>query len=188
MQIGLKDIAGSNVLAGALNGRNVLGTLLSMTVAEPASPMPIFLDFAGIDVATVSFLRECILGFRDIIRGRRSSFYPVVANANDTVRDELLEALRPRGDMLMTCTLDASRNVNDVTPIGEFDPKQRLTYDLVRTRGEIDAGQLMREFGQSEGVTQPAWNNRLSALAARGLIVEVSEGRAKRYKPIFEGA
>jgi hypothetical protein len=88
----------------------------------------------------------------------------------------------------MTCTLDASRNVNDVTPIGEFDPKQRLTYDLVRTRGEIDAGQLMREFGQSEGVTQPAWNNRLSALAARGLIVEVSEGRAKRYKPIFEGA
>jgi hypothetical protein len=36
-------------------------------------------------------------------------------------------------------------------------------------------------------VKQTAWNNRLSALAMSGLVVELSEGRSKRYKPMFEG-
>jgi hypothetical protein len=43
----------------------------------------------------------------------------------------------------------------------------------------------MREHGESEGVKQTAWNNRLVALAAMGLVVELSEGRAKRYRPLF---
>jgi len=45
----------------------------------------------------------------------------------------------------------------------------------------------MREYGEREGVKQTAWNNRLVSLAALGLIVEITQGRAKRYKPLFEG-
>jgi len=43
----------------------------------------------------------------------------------------------------------------------------------------------MREHGESEGVKQTAWNNRLAALAGLGLVVELSQGRAKRYRPLF---
>ena len=31
-----------------------------------------------------------------------------------------------------------------------------------------------------------AWNNRLASLAAKGLIVEESRGRAKYYRPVLE--
>lgn len=188
MKIDLESLCSSSVLAGALSGRTALNRLLELSRHDPNCPEPVFLDFERIDVATASFLRESVLAFRDIIRGRRSTFYPVIANANDVVRDELIELLRPRGDVLMICVTSDDGTVSNATPIGELDPKQRLTFDLVHQHGETDAGELMRTYGESEGLKHTtAWNNRLSTLAARGLVVEESQGRAKRYRPLFEG-
>ena len=188
MKIDLQELCGNSVLAGALGGRTALNRLLAESTAEPAGPEPVFLDFLGIEVATASFLRESVLAFRDIIRGRHSQFYPVVANANEVVRDELMEILRPRGDVLMTCILAEDGSVRDAAPLGELDPKQRLTFDLVRKHGETDAGALMRDYGESEKLKHTtAWNNRLASLAARGLVVEQRYGRAKRYRPLFAG-
>ena len=62
-----------------------------------------------------------------------------------------------------------------------------MTFDLVQERGETDAGELMRDHGEKEGVKQTAWNNRLASLAGLGLVIEIAQGRAKRYKPLFEG-
>jgi len=184
----MKQLGGTEVLAGALSGRTVLGKLMAMSKKEPAAPEPVFLDFTGVEVATASFLRESVLAFREVVRGRRSNLYPVVANANDVVHEELVELLKPRGDVLMACKLADDGSVTDAAPLGELDPKQRMTFDLVEDRGETDAGELMRDFGESEGVTRTtAWNNRLSSLASLGLVVEVSQGRAKRYRPLFKG-
>ncbi|MGO4565882.1 hypothetical protein AB4Z52_12605 [Rhizobium sp. 2YAF20] len=189
MKIDLLKIGGSPVLAGALNGRTMLGRLLEATATEGTAPEPVFLDFSGIEVATASFLRESVLAFRDIVRGRRSHYYPVVANPGELLQDELIEVLKPRGGVLMTCTLADDGTVTDPTPLGELDPKQRMTFDLVLQRGETDAGALMRDYGESEGVKHTtAWNNRLASLAALGLVIEQSQGRAKRYRPLFEGA
>lgn len=69
MKIDMLAIGGSDVLAGALNGRSALNELLNTSAAEPANPEPVFLDFTGIEVATASFLRESVLAFRDIVRG-----------------------------------------------------------------------------------------------------------------------
>jgi len=188
MRIALLEICGTDVLAGAVNGRTAQHRLLNETAGEPVSPEPLFLDFAGIEVATASFLRECVLGLRDIVRGRHSRFYPVVANANDVVREELSELLRSRGDALMTCVLsEDEEEVEETSMLGELDPKQRLTFELVREHGETDAGALMRDYGEREGLKRAtAWNNRLASLAALGLVVEQSHGRAKRYRPLFE--
>ena len=186
MKIDLNELCGSAVLAGVLNGRAALNRLLEESTSEPSGPEPVFLDFSSIEVATASFLRESVLAFRDIVRGRRSHVYPVIANANEVVRDELMELLRPRGDVLMTCVLSGGGAVVEASPMGELDPKQRLTFDLVLTHGETDAGALMREYGKSEGVRHTtAWNNRLASLAALGLVIEQSQGRAKRYRPLF---
>lgn len=188
MKINFLKLSGTPILAGALNGRTTLNQLLAETTCEPDSPELLFLEFSGIDVATASFLRESVLAFRDIVRRRRSAFYPVVANANEFVRDEMIELLRPRGDALMICELDDNGAVVDALPLGELDPKQRLTFELVCEHGETDAGALMRDYGESEGLKHTtAWNNRLAALASRGLVIEQSHGRSKRYRPLFAG-
>jgi hypothetical protein len=175
-----------HVLAGAIRGRKALARLLERTGREPAQPETVFLDFEGVDVATASFLREAVLAFRDAIRRRRSNLYPVVANANDLVADELRILLAPHGNVLMLCSLTENGVPHEPRLAGELDPKQRRTLEMVRRRGETDAAELMREYGASEKTTaQTAWNNRLTSLTSLGLLVELSEGRAKRYRPLF---
>ncbi len=190
MKINMQEIGGDNILAGALNGKKVLNKLLERTTNEPDSPEPIFLDFSSIQVATASFLRESVLAFRDIVRGRHSQFYPVVANIKKEVKDELIEILQRRGYVLMSCILGAGDSVDAVEPIGELSSKQQLTFDLVCEHGSVDngtdAGTLMNNYGEKVGLRRiTAWNNRLATLATLGLIVELSQGRAKRYRPLF---
>ena len=181
---GLADGDGQ-VLAGAINGRKVLAKLVERTGEEPTVPEPVFLDFSGVEVATASFLRETVLVFRDTVRRRRSNFYPVIANASALVEDELKVLLESDSNVLMLCSLDENNNPHEARLAGDLDPKQRLTFDLVQKRRETDAAGLMREHGESENIKQTAWNNRLSALASLGLVVELSQGRAKRYRPLF---
>lgn len=186
LRIDFQKLGGGTVLAGALHGRKVLNELLSATAAEPVVPEPVFLDFGKVDVATASFLRESAVVFREHVRGRRSTLYPVIANVNDDIRDELLELAKNRGEAFLVCTLDDNNCVEGSTLLGELNPKQKVTFDLVRAHNETDAAELMRIYGDREGVTQTtAWNNRLAALAALGLIVEVSQGRNKRYRPLL---
>jgi len=180
---------GSTVLAGALGGKAAFEALLSELSAEPGEPETVFVDFAHVEVATASFLRESVLALRDYLRSRRSNHYPIVANANSVVLEELVELLRPRGDAVMTCSLDARNEVSALVPIGILDPKQRQTFELVLKHGETDAGTLMRLYGESEGTKHTtAWNNRLASLATLGLVIEQANGRAKRYRPLLARA
>lgn len=187
MRIGMATLIeeSGSVLAGAPNGRRALAKLMEQTSRELAVPEPIYLDFANVEIATASFLREAVLAFRDTVRGRRSNLYPIVANANQMIVDELTLLITSYRDVLMSCCLSAEGVTSKPALIGNLDPKQRLTFDLVSQCGETDASELMRVHGAEEGVKQTAWNNRLAALAALGLVFEMSQGRAKRYRPLF---
>jgi hypothetical protein len=178
---------GDTICAGAQAGHSVLVKLLSYVTREPAAPEPVFLDFNGVEFATASFLRESVLSFRDLVRARRSFYYPVVANTNEKTRDDLLILLDLKGDAFLGCDLDKDERNTNVQILGRLEGKQQLAFKLVEKRGETDATQLQLEFGESEGVKQTAWNNRLAALAASGLIVETTRGRAKKYRPILKG-
>lgn len=186
MQIDIEQIGGGNVLSGSSNGKLVLSRLLAQLTDEPNEPQPIFLDFSGVDVATASFLRESCIALRKVIRGRNSFYYPVFANVNDSIRDELIELAR--GEAFLTCHVSKTGKVSRGVIIGELEAKQRLTFDLVRRHGETDAGELMRRYGKEEQTRHTtAWNNRLASLVALGLIAEVRVGRLKRYRPLIEG-
>ena len=191
MHIDMRKIGGVGVLAGAITGKQLLAKILSETVQEPLEPEPFFLDFKKVEVATASFLRESVLGLRDIVRGRRSNFYPVIANANSNIRDELAELVGgQRSDVLIVCSLSESGTVSNVGLIGELEPVQRRTFELVREligkQADVDASVLMKKHGETDGTTRTtAWNNRLTSLSFLGLLVEVSQGRTKRYKPLF---
>jgi hypothetical protein len=188
MKLNIAMIGGGDVLTGATNGRRVLSELLAAAEPEPLDPEVVFLDFSGVTVATASFLRESILAFRDFVRSHRSNLYPVIADANAAVRDELQELVRPpRGDVLIACTLGGGEPKNAML-IGNLEKMQRRTFDLVRAFGETGASELMRHRGVEDRVrSATAWNNRLASLASLGLLVEMRQGRTKRYKPVLEG-
>lgn len=188
MRLNMEQIGGCTVCAGAGKGREVMIGLLSATPRSSNTQQPIFLDFGGVEIATASFLREAVLGYRNILREQGSPFYAVVANANDAIQEELEELAHSKGEVLLACTLDASGTVAASKTLGRLEPKQQMVFDLIHERGESDASELHRDFGEAEGIKQTAWNNRLSALAASGLLVEVNRGRSKRYRPILVGA
>src|SRR5579862_7392251 len=101
----MRSLAGASVLSGAPRGQDMFTRLIRAAKPEPSSPEPIFLDFSDIEVATASYLRESVLAFRDFVRGRHSMLYPVVANANEAVSEELLMLVASRGDAIMSCML-----------------------------------------------------------------------------------
>jgi uncharacterized protein (DUF58 family) len=186
MRIKMQNILGnrSEILAGAINGQKAVTNMLEQINDEPEKPEELFLDFSDVQVATASFLREAVFAFREKVRGRRSNFYPVVANANLEVEDELRVLVQSDNSVLMLCVLDRKGRPHKARLVGSLDPKQRLTFDLVQ-KGVTDAGQLMREHRENEKVKQTAWNNRLAALTALGLVVEMNAGRTKKYRPLF---
>jgi hypothetical protein len=186
-RINIYGLAGITVLAGAPRGSDMFTKLIKHINPEPANPEPVFLDFDKIEVATASYLRESVIAFRDFVRAKRSMLYPVIANANEAVREELTLLATSSGNVIMSCSLAPDGEVSDSSLIGALDPKQQLAFDLVNQRGETDASELMRDFG--EGLRHATgWNNRLASLAAIGVVIEVSQGRSKKYRPLFAEA
>jgi hypothetical protein len=174
----------TKILAGALSGRKAFTELLNLTSGDPSQPTHVFLDFEGVEIATASYLRESVLNFRRTIRSRRSNWYPVVANCDELVVEELKMLVASDRDALMICTLDENDEPSRPNLIGELDPKQQVTFDLVKQLGMTDAAKL-KHVDEKENIVQSAWNNRLTSLLNLGLIIEVSQGRAKSYRPLF---
>lgn len=175
---------GQTLLSGAIAGRKLLSTLIAAS-QSPDSPTPAFLDFAGVEIATASFLREAVIGFRDYARQTLPNLYPAVANLAPAVAEELDFFVRARGDVLWSCELDANDAVVSARLIGDLDPAQRSTFEAARALGAITAPELATRYAdQRIGAT--AWNNRLSALSTKGLLVERKQGKSKSFSPLLE--
>ena len=185
MRIQMQAHAQDGVLASALTGQKVFAAMVADT-APTSEPEIAFLDFSGVSVATVSFLRECVVGYRNHARSHWNSIYPVVANLAGSIREDLELFLRDRGDAMAICDLDKAGRATNVQLVGRLDGKQDLTLRAVIEQGEIDATTLAERFKGEKAVSPTAWNNRLAALATKGLVIELSSGRSKRYRPVLE--
>lgn len=180
----LKLVNGQTILSGSIAGRRLLNALIANTQSVDA-PTRAFMDFNGVELATASFLRESVVGFRDYARLASPHLYPVVANLAEPVFEELDFFLRSRTDALWVCTLDESDCVTDARLIGELDSTQRATFETVSLIGSATAPELsVRSPDEKIGAT--AWNNRLSGLAAKGLLVERRLGNTKSFSPLLE--
>lgn len=173
------------VLAGAIPGKSMLAKLI--TAVEPTNePKPVLLRFDRVDAATGSFLREAVLGFRDYCTKTQPNLYPVVANANDVIVDELEFLLKLNGDALLVCNLDRHGEVSSSRIIGHLNEKQQLTFNAVMAAREADAATLESKYRQTEQIQITGWNNRLSSLVAKGVLMEIKKGRSKVYRPVLE--
>jgi hypothetical protein len=173
------------VLAGRLSGERAFVTALEKlpVLTEPAL---VLLDFTSVSLVTSSYLSALLVPLRDHLHLRPHPGYAVAANLEDKVREEIEEMLRRSGDAFLTCTTDAAGAISDVQLCGELDDKLRETLKLVNRKQETTAAQLHEEFRTTDTVGATAWNNRLASLAAKSLVVEILQGRTKKYRPVLE--
>ena len=186
MIVDMRIFAPDGVLSGAIEGQEAFLTILSMCANPPADPRPLILNFHSVRLATASFLRECVFTLKDHMRARRSSWYPVLANVSGAIEDELSILTQAGKDALTLCECDEDGKISDPRLFGDLDPKHQRTFEMVAERGEVDAGSLAEAFGPIEQLQNTtAWNNRLRTLVERRVLIEVTKGRAKFYRPAW---
>jgi len=175
------------ILAGRLSGQRAFVAALEQ-FPELTEPSLVLLDFSGVELATSSYLSEVLAPLRDHLRLRRQPGYAVAANLSEKVREEIEEMLRRSGDAFLTCATDKAGQITDVQLCGNLDEKLQETLKLVSRKRETTAAQLHEESRAVDTVGATAWNNRLASLAAKSLVVEILQGRTKKYRPVLEVA
>ncbi|HPE48220.1 MAG TPA: hypothetical protein PLR76_07480 [Hyphomonas sp.] len=189
MKIDMKALGNDTVLAGAVTGKAVFVKVIAETAIEPTEPTALIMDFDDVQIATASFLRETVFAAKTYMRARQSAFYPVVANLNAEIRDELAVLTEALNDAIISCEISSSGVLSNVQLFGKLDPKQQITFDYIVENRVADANTLKEQLGDTDKAKNTnAWNNRLASLVARGVIKEFSRGRAKFYKPILDEA
>lgn len=173
---------GVTILAGSGPGNGLFAKMIQR-VGNPREPAPIFLDFADIEVATASYLRESVLAFRAHCCARELPLYPVIANASEAILEELGDLLRQRGDAMVACTLTKQGEPREGRLLGQLEPAQLQTLKAILRLGAANAVTLAQE---NKGIQATAWNNRLAYLANKAILMETREGRSKVYRPVIE--
>lgn len=186
MKISLLQYSVDAVVAGAGHGRKVLFSMLDQCVESPQNPSVLIIDFAGIQLATASFLRESVFALKDHMRSRGSNWYPIFANVSPELEEEFAVLTHARRDAVILCNYNEAGLITHQRLFGNLDPVYKRTFDFVINEGEADAGGLANTYGDQENLHKPtAWNNRLKTLVERGVLMELTKGRAKKYRPAW---
>jgi len=184
MRIAINERAGGGtILAGAQPGRRLFAALVE-AMPEGREAGPVFLDFNEVMVATSSFLRESVIAYRDFTRVTLPNLYPVIANANETVLEELSFFLGHRGDAMWSCELDNDEFITNIRVIGKLDEVQWTTLKKVMSLGSASAPKLAT-LDQTSSIGSTAWNNRLQGLSDRGLLMDRRVGKAREFYPVL---
>ncbi len=185
MKTHIAQLYGQTVLGGAQGGKALLSRLIDVAAGANADTPTVWLwDLSEIEVVSASFVREAFISMQALLKAQRSPLQPVIANASPDVREDLQLTLKDAGKAMLVCDLAADGTPTDVTPIGALDSYVASTFALVHQRGETDAKELMNAQDETIKIGHTAWNNRLANLAAIGLLVEIPQGRAKRYRAL----
>jgi hypothetical protein len=177
----LRLAKGESVLAGASSGRRTRERLWDL--AKSSSAGLFVIDCAGVDVATSSFLREGVVGFRDIARQERSDLYPVLSNLSANVEEEFVGLLNQMGEAFWVFELSKDI-VKKRRLIGRIDPKLKETLELIENGSGHDAATLWKNTNSIESIGVTAWNNRLASLSKQGLVFESRVGKQKYFHPL----
>lgn len=178
-------VGGDPVIAGSSTGRRLFAKLMNSIGSVQNGPKVLLLSFAGIEVATSSCLRECVVEFRQRLRDMKPDLYVAVTDLNESVEEELEGLLNQIGEAIWVFQTKRNKLV-DQRLIGRLDQKLKDTLEVIRLKKKTDAQTLWKaEKSPSVGVT--AINNRLAMLSKQGLVIETREGKTNFYQPILSG-
>ena len=180
IKITLRDFVGEREVVSGLLGRSIYPQLIA-SIEKQSEPSQIFIDFAGLMV-TGSFISQAILPLRRF--ARRMDGYLVLCNLNQESLEELQWLLDISPDAVFVCELNESGSISNVRWIGNLEDKQLFTLEAVQREQVVDASKLS-ELYKGEGIQLTGWNNRLSSLSEKGLLMEIRKGRSKSYRPVL---
>jgi DNA-binding transcriptional ArsR family regulator len=172
---------GSEELAGATDGQRWLATARQLVESLPAGICVI--DFDGVRLATVSWLREAVLGLNRFVRLMRPEVVLVVANLRPLVREEFEVALEATGQVAVAFAASEAAP-HEPRLLGRLDPALLETFKAVEGRAQFDASVVVDAVS---GVAPSAANNRLAALESKGVLVSERRGRNRIYRFVVEG-
>lgn len=185
MKTDIAQLYGQSILGGAQGGKALLSKLNEVAASTNIVEPTLWLwDFSGVEVVSASFVREAFVSMQALLKAQRSPLLPAIANASSDVREDLQLTFKEAGRAMLVCSVTSVGEPSDVTPIGDLESYAAATFALVQARGETDAKELMASQDEANRIGHTAWNNRLANLAAVGLLVEIPQGRAKRYRAL----
>ena len=180
--ISLSEFSASGVLSGAALGAAIQARVL-MEIESCHAPI-CCLDFQGVECATASFVREAVFGTRDALRRAEHDTQVIIANAAPTVIEDILVITRAMGTCIVHVISTKVNQCSRPTVLGTLDQAQRETLCLVLELEEATATELATKRPE---VKTTAWNNRLTGLVGRGLLIESRRDRHKVYQPVIRG-
>lgn len=182
-------IVGDQILGGALQGERLLADILACYKSTSTWTPPLVVDFESISLATASYLRTSVIAFRSIVSAEAPETPFIIANANPEIEDELLLLMERLGDVVMSCRHSGGK-LHTPRLLGRLDPMMQVTLrSVLANEGPVDARALAMASGdlKSDGSRFTKWNNRLSYLAAKGILTATQVGRSKFYVPTIVG-
>lgn len=175
------DHAEAAELAGAASGASWNRSVRPLI--DSAAPGLHAIDFTGVRVATVSWLREGVLGLTKYIRAVREDITILAANVPDLVREELAVALEATSGVMIAAEVTPELEIITPCVLGRLDPALGETLRVVQHEREFDASFVSREIPE---LALSAANNRLAAIEAKGILRSERRGRARIYRPVLE--
>ena len=179
--IPVSELAGSPNLAGASAGKAWFQEARSCLESGP--PGWYAIDFKGVKIATVSWLREAVVALKRFSAVLRPDIDLVAVNLSDLVREELAVALEATNNVMIVSDLIADSVVHQPTVLGRLDSALRETLNAIEQLPESDApilAKVVPHLGLS------AANNRLASLEEKGILTSEKRGRKRVYRPVME--
>lgn len=168
-------------LAGAADG--ALWFQTARRHVDSATSGMIVIDFDGVQLATVSWLREGPLALCKYAAALRPELHFVATNLSELVREELEVALDATGSILITADLRSGMHPIQPIVLGRLDPALRDTLQVVEGQHEFDATFVASAI---KGLGASAASNRLAALESKGILKSERRGRSRLYRPLLE--
>jgi hypothetical protein len=172
-----KEASDAEIWAGEAFGRQLLPALIAK--AHSFDGGLCLLDLSGVPLVTASAFRASLRALREYIAASYQS-PTVFVNATPETLEEAEYVASKFGESYVFAEFE-NGSLENVRTVGQLDEPLRSTLLLLQERGESDARALFEHEG-SPGIT--AWHNRLTDLAARGLLVARTHGRSKTYRAI----
>lgn len=165
-----------SVLSGSQEGRATALRLAERAAANPDDVL-LVLDFQNVRVATASFLREAVLGLRQLLTD--PDRLVAITNCAPQILEDFSVLLAARQECLAAVEIQKSEKLS-IQILGALDLRLQKCFRLLADEGEATAPALAK-LSPKEKIGITGWNNRLATLANLGLAIAVKDGRTKLY-------
>ena len=108
----------------------------------------------------------------------------MVANLNETIREEFALLLAARGEAILCCRVHGEK-ISDAQVVGTLDAGLERTLSAIKERGTVSLAELRNLPDEAKAST---WSNRLASLIRQGFVVPSPDQKKRQYRFVLADA